>query len=534
MKRKCKPVYPVKAKAIAPSPSLQITEPQYKPGQYVLVTVPICGLWVKAVGKITAIASPNANVDGEAREMPYTPPGTVQIEYRAKRPSKHLVGDLHRQWWDESQKADKGIVSGTMQCPIALIAPWTGSPDDLPEFEPERQQLTLRDYDRSQYPTLEPTTTEDAIAPFIKWAGGKRSLISRLQPIWEPHRDRRLVDLTCGSGAIALGLRPKQALLNDCNPHLINLFKQVQQGFSLDGFDVTNTQEAYLEKRDRFNALIKAGEQHNRESAQLFYYLLKHCFNGLCRFNQQGLFNVGWGKYKSVSLVKDWGVYRDAIAPYEFSSGDFCLEWLSPDDFVFADPPYDTEQGFTGYYGSFNWSDQVRLADCLTKHPGPVVAFNAATDRIIDLYQDRGFTVSPYDERRSISCDGDRTSAPCVLITRNLDKPVVVAPWHDAVVRLEQERDRLLREGVAPDYAAIEVGKVSGKKTRQVYWRATKPIFQPKRSTNVEALVRRQYIGVEGGKEHQEAIGLVARRTRLRQVLKQLELLEEQTCKSAL
>ena len=61
--------------------------------------------------------------------------------------------------------------------------------------------------------------------PPLKWAGGKRWQLPYLLPIWQPHAHRRLVEPFCGGLAVALGLRPSRALLNDANPHLINFYQ---------------------------------------------------------------------------------------------------------------------------------------------------------------------------------------------------------------------------------------------------------------------------------------------------------------------
>ena len=266
--------------------------------------------------------------------------------------------------------------------------------------------------------------------PFIKWAGGKRRFTKFLQVLFHP--SRRLVDLTVGAGAIPLGLLPDRVLVNDVNPHVINLFRQVQQGFDLDGFDPVNTEDAYLHYRFEFNGLIQTEKIEGKRPAQLFYYLLKHGFNGLCRFAKVSqTFNTPYGKYKQVNLLQSegWAEYQRAIAHWQFCCGDFADVPVEPGDFVFADPPYDsvkegkTGKGFSAYSRPFSWGDQVRLAECLAAHPGPVIAFNAETLRIVQLYQDLGFDVLSHKERRSISCNGDRRLAATVLITKNFVMP---------------------------------------------------------------------------------------------------------------
>lgn len=69
--------------------------------------------------------------------------------------------------------------------------------------------------------------------PPLKWAGGKRWLVSHLKSIWEANTKRRYVEPFCGGLAVVLGLQPKQALLNDVNPHLINFYRHVQNGLSM-------------------------------------------------------------------------------------------------------------------------------------------------------------------------------------------------------------------------------------------------------------------------------------------------------------
>lgn len=92
---------------------------------------------------------------------------------------------------------------------------------------------------------------------------------------------------------------------------------------------------------------------------------------------------------------------------------------LESGDFIYADPPYDVE--FTQYSKEvFGWDQQVRLAEWLARHRGPVVLSNQATDRVQALYRQLGYAVTILDAPRLINCTGDRTPAREVLATRNL------------------------------------------------------------------------------------------------------------------
>jgi DNA adenine methylase len=254
--------------------------------------------------------------------------------------------------------------------------------------------------------------------PPLKWAGGKRWQVPHLQPIWEPHARRRLVEPFCGGLAVALGLMPERALLNDVNPHLINFYRWLQRGFSID-LEMRNSKTLFYRHRQRFNDVLANGRSDSAEAAALFYYLNRTGYNGLCRFNSAGQFNVPFGRYKTIGYVEDFSPYRDAFADWTFSVGDIADVPIERGDFVYADPPYDVE--FTHYSkGGFSWEDQQRTAELLAKHKGPVILVNQATRRIEDLYRRLGFSVAFWDAPRRINSTGDRSPAREIIGTRNL------------------------------------------------------------------------------------------------------------------
>jgi DNA adenine methylase len=254
------------------------------------------------------------------------------------------------------------------------------------------------------------------LKPPLKWAGGKRWLVPHIKPIWESNSNRRYVEPFCGGLAVVLGLQPQQALLNDINSHLINFYRHVQNGLEMH-IEMRNDEKLFYQHRDRFNQLIRNGEAHTREGAQLFYYLNRTCFNGLCRFNKGGDFNVPFGTYTTINYASDFSEYRQVFKRWSFSNQDIEELEIEPKDFVYADPPYDVE--FTTYSaGGFSWSDQERTARLLAQHRGPVVISNQATPRIVELYEGLGFRLSYLDGPRRISCTGDRTAAREVLAVK--------------------------------------------------------------------------------------------------------------------
>src|SRR6266446_184352 len=168
-----------------------------------------------------------------------------------------------------------------------------------------------------------------------------------------------------------------------------------------------NNERLFYRQRTRFNELVANGQEDTAEGAALFYYLNRTGFNGLCRFNSKGEFNVPFGKYVRIGYTHDFTSYKDAFADWELSTGDFESLVISEGDFIYADPPYDVE--FTQYSKEqFGWAQQVRLAEWLAAHRGPVAVSNQATERIVRLYVGLGFEVERATAPRRISCTGDR------------------------------------------------------------------------------------------------------------------------------
>ena len=258
------------------------------------------------------------------------------------------------------------------------------------------------------------------MAPPLKWAGGKRWLLPYLEPTWREHSGRRLVEPFCGGLGVVLGLRPERALLNDANPHLVNFYRQVKAGLKLT-IEASNREAVYYAHRADFNELIRKGRAETKRAAQLFYYLNRTGYNGLCRFNRSGGFNVPFGRHASINYARDFSPYRRLFGSWDFSCGDFTRLELDPADFIYADPPYDVE--FTAYSaGGFSWEDQRRAAEWLAAHPGPVVLSNQATPRVVRLYKRLGFGLRYAAAPRRISCTGNRAPTMEVIAFNNLPR----------------------------------------------------------------------------------------------------------------
>ncbi|GAB4291509.1 MAG: adenine-specific DNA-methyltransferase [Thiohalomonadaceae bacterium] len=260
------------------------------------------------------------------------------------------------------------------------------------------------------------TTRTAPVRPFLKWAGNKYRLIERLKA--RLPAGRRLVEPFTGSGAVFLNTDYPRYLLADGNKDLIDLYnilKREGAAFIADCRKLfrpaNNTAEAYYKLRAEFNAC-----NDTRRRAALFVYLNRHGYNGLCRYNAKGGFNVPFGRYKKPYFPEQEMLafhHKARRATFRHATFEQTLRQIRRGDVVYCDPPYvplSLSSSFTAYHADgFNLEQQQRLAD---------IAAQAAGDGISVLISnhDTPFTRSAYaaadieqlSVQRSISCHGHK------------------------------------------------------------------------------------------------------------------------------
>ncbi|MGU7158581.1 Dam family site-specific DNA-(adenine-N6)-methyltransferase [Salmonella enterica subsp. enterica serovar Carrau] len=255
------------------------------------------------------------------------------------------------------------------------------------------------------------------IKPFLKWAGGKFGVIDDLLAHM-PH-GHRLIEPFAGGGSIFLNAGFDEAIVSDACQDLI-LTYQVMQREPLALIDKANVMfregnnpEYFDDIKVRFNRR----DMTQMERAAAFIYLNRHCYNGLMRYNRQGEFNVGFGKYRQPYFpLAELEAFSAVASRCTFAVAD-CNDTVAlagEGDVVFCDPPYEPmpgKSGFTNYSGqSFRFDDQVRLAQSLKaahQRGASVVITNSGAPAIRELYTSMGFDVRPLRARRSISCTGE-------------------------------------------------------------------------------------------------------------------------------
>ena len=270
---------------------------------------------------------------------------------------------------------------------------------------------------------------DTTLTPFVKWAGGKTQLL--LEIIKRvPKKFNYYHEPFIGGGSVLLALQPLGATINDINKELIHVYntikhqplKLVQAVYKLDSYECDCNY--YLKQKDYYNKLITE-QQYNIDMAALFIFLNKHCFNGLYRVNQQGLFNVPWNKKTSGVSINIENILNisNYLQNIEIFNKDFeeVLEDCDEDDFIFIDSPYDPicENGFIDYSKEgFTKEDHIRLAKVFKKLDERgcyCMLTNHNTSLINELYYD--FNIDIVDVRRSINSNGNDRKGKEVIIT---------------------------------------------------------------------------------------------------------------------
>jgi len=242
---------------------------------------------------------------------------------------------------------------------------------------------------------------DQIVIPFLKWAGGKRWLISSQSSLF-PTSYKRYIEPFLGSGAVFFYLRPKNAVLSDTNKYLI---------------------DTYVALRDDWKRVVKELKKHHRKHSKSYYYAVRNtnlrspisraarfiylnrtCWNGLYRVNLQGNFNVPIGTKSNVLLDSDeFRQIAQLLRPTIILQSDFepIIATADADDFIFVDPPYTVKHNFNNFikYNEklFSWDDQIRLKYCLVKakeRGAKIIITNAYHKSIRDLYSDFGELMS--------------------------------------------------------------------------------------------------------------------------------------------
>jgi DNA adenine methylase len=250
---------------------------------------------------------------------------------------------------------------------------------------------------------------------FLKWAGGKYSLIEDINA--KLPEAKKLIEPFVGAGSVFLNTNYSQYLLNDINPDLINLYNIVKQQSSDYIADSSklftpdyNEEKRYYLMREKFNE-----SEDIYERAVYFLYLNRHGYNGLCRYNNSGKFNVPFGRYKAPYFPEKELLYfaeKSQRATFTCDSFEKVFSRARKGSVIYCDPPYapiSKTAMFNSYAaGGFTLDNQIKLAS-LARRAGhtrkiPVLVSNHDTEFTRDIYE--GAKLTQLQVSRFISQNG--------------------------------------------------------------------------------------------------------------------------------
>jgi DNA adenine methylase len=250
--------------------------------------------------------------------------------------------------------------------------------------------------------------------PVLKWAGGKQALAEKLIRFFPDHF-ASYYEPFIGGASVLLTLQPAKAVVGDLNDWLLDAYVAIRTDFTrvaklLDR--MVNTREEY----ERIRTISPDSLDLYQRAAHLIY-LNKTCFRGLFRVNQKGQFNVPYGAYDRRyydpdNLAAVAGCLRDVEIRY--TDFELCLSGATPDDFVYLDPPYYKQGGYSDFDRYTKWkfreNDHIRLAAVCRELDERGVRWavsNSDTDLVRSLFD--GYTMHLIANRREINLNsGDR------------------------------------------------------------------------------------------------------------------------------
>jgi DNA adenine methylase len=289
--------------------------------------------------------------------------------------------------------------------------------------------------------------------PLLKWAGGKRQLLPKLQPFY-PETFDRYIEPFFGSGAVFFDLHAsgrlhgRHAWLVDDNPDLIGCYSMLRDrtdeviveltrlaaGHAIDG-----DQLYYRVRDEQFNTLRRAGTAYTPALAAMLIYLNRTGFNGLFRLNRRGDFNVPVGRYVNPGICDELHLRAVARAfgarkvRLQKASFEVPLAKATAGDFVYCDPPYaplSTTANFAHYTaGVFCVQDQERLQAAViaaAERGATVMLSNSSAPSIERLYSSRaartaGLEVLRVPARRAINAVASARGPVVELLVTNAD-----------------------------------------------------------------------------------------------------------------
>lgn len=234
-----------------------------------------------------------------------------------------------------------------------------------------------------------------SLSPIIKWSGGKKDEIKNFID-YIPKTYDTYLEPFIGGGAVYFHINPQKAVINDVHTELVDFYKSIKNGYS---DKIYKFMEEHPNQEKIYYKVRSYKPSNQLENAQRFYYLRKTCFRGMLRYNSKGEFNIPYGRYKNYNFedIKN-KEYEKLLKNTEVLNKDFKYifdNYNSANNFMFLDPPYDSE--FTDYgYCSFGKEEHKKLAKCFKETNIKCLMIIGKTKFISQLYD--GYIVGEYNK----------------------------------------------------------------------------------------------------------------------------------------
>ncbi|MCK9558751.1 MAG: Dam family site-specific DNA-(adenine-N6)-methyltransferase [Candidatus Cloacimonetes bacterium] len=253
--------------------------------------------------------------------------------------------------------------------------------------------------------------------PFVKWAGGKKYLLSELHAIIDDIESLGTIgycEPMIGGGALYWSVRNKfsKRVISDINPELINLYNVIKDSPKRLITELRKPYYKYIHKSDpqsleTYQTIRASNPTMSVEKAARTMFLLRTCFNGLMRVNKDGRFNVPPGSYKNPEICNEELIMCDSAALqgtkiYCCGAITTIQSLLSDKHLIFLDPPYYGNKKFTDYSGEFSADDQTALIQCIIKSGQPFIYTNRAHPFIVNQFDNTDVNIKIVPLKHSV------------------------------------------------------------------------------------------------------------------------------------
>lgn len=316
--------------------------------------------------------------------------------------------------------------------------------------------------------------------PFIKWAGGKRQILKRINEFINDSEyegsSYTYIEPFLGGGAVFFDKRPQNAIINDLNSDLINAYQVIKSDEYLALInELRHHKEEYMQDKDDYYYTVRAWDREPGwpdnysavERAARMIFLNRTCYNGLYRVNSKGQFNTPIGRYSNPTICDEENIteIHNYLANLNNNieimnaSYEEAIRKAKDGDIIYIDPPYDYEDddGFTKYQmKGFTFEDFENLkkeCDDAIKRGAFVIISNNATTKVLNLFKQDPkykifYDVNEFQTLRIINCKGTerKTGNEAIFWGMNSNVPFPQANDMNKIITLVMEDNNVLND----------------------------------------------------------------------------------------